>query len=666
MHWSDRLAAEIVKRSPDKPLYTCAAGISPSGSIHIGNFRDIATSLFVAKALGRIGKKCRFIFSWDEFDRLRKIPKNVQEIGANMDGYIGYPCVDARNPFPDGAANYAEHFEREFEKSVSRFGIDMEYRHQAQMYRSGKYAWHVVHALKARGEIFDILAGFRTQEAGEEDRENYYPVSIYCPECKRDTTWITNLSDDCEHASYECKCGFKGEMDFLRDFNCKLAWKTDWAMRWMYEEVDFEPGGKDHAAPNGSYQTSKVISEKIFNYPAPLFQGYEFIGIKGSTGKMSGSSGLNLIPEVLLNLYQPEVILWLYSKAEPNKAFNFCFDDGILNQYHEFDSQYKAYKDGKADENSKSVMENCLISGREIHPIPMNLIVQLGSVVDFNKTLLVNLFERLGMPASENELEERLPLARFWIEQCAPEMGNNLREKRNWDAYESFSEEEKGDIKTLFNYLSNGGFNLEELNHKLYDIIKEHGEDDKAEVKKRQAAFFSNVYRLLLDRGAGPRLYLFLYAIDPSRYLRLLDFSTPKLPEENELVEEAAPEQALKVYGEPDKVLPFGPEIPIESFEALDLRVCKVLKCQEIRKSNNCYKLTLADGLGERTIVSSVKSDYECQELVGKKIIVVANLKPVKIAGVVSQGMLLAGTNAACGCKIVFVDDLVPEGTRIK
>ena len=48
-------------------------------------------------------------------------------------------------------------------------------------------------------------------------------------------------------------------------------------------------------------------------YTSPLFQGYEFIGIKGATGKMSGSSGLNLTPDTLLKLYQPEMILWLYA-----------------------------------------------------------------------------------------------------------------------------------------------------------------------------------------------------------------------------------------------------------------------------------------------------------------------------------------------------------------
>jgi len=79
---------------------------------------------------------------------------------------------------------------------------------------------------------------------------------------------------------------------------------------------------------------------------------------------------------------------------------------------------------------------------------------------------------------------------------------------------------------------------------------------------------------------------------------------------------------------------------------------------------------TIADVMplvGEnRIIVSSIKSEYTCEQLVGKKIIVVANLEPARIAGVESQGMLLAATNGACGCQVVFLPDCVPNGTQIK
>ncbi len=675
MHWSEIIADRIIKRNPDKEEYVCAAGISPSGSIHIGNFRDIATSYFVVRALIKKGKKAKLLFSWDEFDRMRKVPVNVAAIDNDMEKYIGCPYVDVKNPFDTEEKTYAEYFEHEFERSIVKFGINMDYRHQAEMYRSGKYTEHILHSLKKRGEIFDILASHRTQPVQEGEREAYYPVSIYCSECGKDTTKIVSLSDDCTQAEYTCACGHKGSFDFTKDFNCKLAWKIDWPMRWMYEGVDFEPGGKDHASPHGSYDTSKDIAKKIFGYEPPLFQGYEFIGIKGTTGKMSGSSGLNLTPETLLKIYEPEVILWLYSKTEPLKAFDFCFDDGILRQYFEFDKMYTAVKDGTANDAQKEIMYNTTVGDRVLETVPMGLLVQLGSVVDFNVPMLETVFEKIGTPYKSEQFSERLDKAKYWLENCAPDQVNRLRAGRNWEVYETLNETQKAEIKALFEYISAGGYDLDDLNKKLYAIPKEiNGEDlDEKALKTIQGAFFKNVYKLLIDKEKGPRLYLFLFAIDPKRYVGLLDFSYPKTEEEVKMEEAAKAEVVVEtedkhVYGEADAFVPLKENtVSIEDFEKLDLRVCEILKAQEIRKSHSCLKLTLDDGSGEnRVIVSSIKSEYTCEQLVGKKIIVIANLESARFSGVQSNGMLLAATNGACGCQVVFVPDCVPAGTQIK
>ena len=538
MHWAEQIAQRIIDRNPNKEEYVCAAGISPSGSIHIGNFRDIATSYFVAKSLRKMGKKAKLLFSWDEFDRMRKVPVNVAKVNSDMEKYIGCPYVDVPNPFPQSdAKNYAEYFEKEFESSLKKFGIEMEFRHQAQMYRSGKYKDYILLALKKRGEIFDIIDSHRTQEAQEGERDSYYPVSIYCPECGKDTTKIESLSDDCVKATYSCKCGYKGSFDFTKDFNCKLAWKIDWPMRWRYEGVDFEPGGKDHASINGSYDTSKHISKQIFDYDAPIFQGYEFIGISDSntsTGKMSGSTGLNLTPETLLKLYQPEVLLWLYSRNEPLKAFNFCLDDGILRQYFEFDKMYNDYKNGTANELTKSIMELASVEGRNLDLVPMSLIVQLGSVVNFNLKMLELVFEKIGTPFKYEEFKDRLERAKFWLEKCSPQDMNKLRTGRNWQVYDSLTDTEKEEISQLYAFLKNGGYDLAELQTELYAIpkrIRNLTLEDK-ELKTCQSAFFKNVYKLLIDKERGPRLYLFLYAIDKNDYLSLLDFSYPKTQEE--------------------------------------------------------------------------------------------------------------------------------------
>ena len=681
MHWSDEIAQRIIERNPEKEEYVCAAGISPSGSVHIGNFRDVATPWFVVKALRKKGKKARLLFSWDEYDRCRKIPANVQAVvGDSYDQYIGCPYVDIPDPW-GCHENYAKHFEEEFLAQMEKFGIELDCRYQAELYRSGAYTQDILESLRKRGEIFEILDSFKTKDPdkspeqlkAEHDAEkaNYYPVSIFCPECHTDFTTITALSEDCTEADYVCRCGHKGHFNFTENFNCKLGWKIDWPMRWRYEQVDFEPGGKDHAAPTGSYSNSKIVSKKIFGYEAPLFQGYEFIGIKGMTGKMSSSSGLNLTPETLLKLYQPEVILWLYSKTDPTKAFDFCFDDGILRQYFEFDKMLTDVREGKASDVIADVMFNCAIEGRELETVPMSLLVQLGSIVNFNVPMLETVFEKIGTPYKAEQFADRLDRAKFWLEQCAPDQVNRLRTTRNWEVYNTLSDDEKKEIALLHDYIAKGGYTLDELNTELYAIPKTvfGTEMGDKELKGIQGAFFRTVYKLLIDKERGPRLYLFLYAIESEKYVGLLDFSYAQTEEEKAAdapVEECCPaEEAPVVNREPDPVAPIKEQVTIDDFAKLDFRVCKILKAEGVRKSHSCLKLTLFDGISERVIMSSIKEEYSPEQLVGRKIIVIANLKPNRICNVNSNGMLLAATNNACGCQIIFVDDSVPEGTAI-
>ena len=86
-HWTDIAAENIIRQKGDKPNYTVAAGITPSGTVHIGNFREIITVELVKRALEKKGKKVRFIYSWDDYDVFRKVPKNMpkqEELKANL------------------------------------------------------------------------------------------------------------------------------------------------------------------------------------------------------------------------------------------------------------------------------------------------------------------------------------------------------------------------------------------------------------------------------------------------------------------------------------------------------------------------------------------------------------------------------------------------------
>ena len=675
MYWADKLAEEIIRRKPDKEEYVCAAGISPSGSVHIGNFRDIATSYFVYRALLKKGKKAKLLFSWDEFDRLRKVPKNVSDyLGNNSyEKYIGYPYADIPDPFGKDES-YAAHFEKEFMQSLKKFGIEMEYHYQAKEYRSGRYAKYVIFALQNRKKIFDILDRHRTQDATEEERENYYPVSIFCPHCGKDSTKIVSLSDDCTKAHYVCECGHEGDYDFTKDFNCKLQWKVDWPMRWLAEGVDFEPGGKDHASKNGSYDTAKDISREVFGYEPPLFQGYEFIGIKGSVGKMSGSSGLNMTPEFLLKLYQPELILWLYAKTEPLKAFDFCLSDEILRQYFEFGKMLKAYNDGTADENTRRIMENCLIEGRKLVPVPMSQLVDLGSVVNFNPEMMEKLFEKIGTPYKKEDFEELFEKAKFWLKTCSPDSEYKILERRNWKYWRTMDEQERECVRQLKEYIAAGGYTLDSLQSELYAIPKRVYPDkaeDKNALKEVQSKFFKDVYNLILARDKGPRLYLYLFAVDAQRYLKLLDFSLPEEQDPDAKEEEAPAAAAAEEKRQPvadtyvAEAAPWKGQIEPEDFAKCDIRVCKILSAKPMRKTNKLMKITLHDGAGERVIVSSIADQYEPEQLIGKKIVVLVNLKPHKFGNEYSNGMLLASGNSDGTCRVLFAAEDAEIGSLV-
>jgi methionyl-tRNA synthetase len=95
----------------------------------------------------------------------------------------------------------------------------------------------------------------------------------------------------------------------------------------------------------------------------------------------------------------------------------------------------------------------------------------------------------------------------------------------------------------------------------------------------------------------------------------------------------------------------------------VDLRVAEVKACEPIKKAKKLLKLTLFDGVKERTVASGLALYYKPEELVGRKVVLVSNLKPAKLCGVESQGMILAGTDKD-EVKVIFVDNMT-AGSKI-
>lgn len=135
-----------------------------------------------------------------------------------------------------------------------------------------------------------------------------------------------------------------------------------------------------------------------------------------------------------------------------------------------------------------------------------------------------------------------------------------------------------------------------------------------------------------------------------------------EIEELNNIIKSSAPEQK-----EEKKVKIEGlAQIGIDDFAKVELRVAKVTNCEPIKKAKKLLKLTLDDGEGERTVASGIAKFYKPEQLIGKKIILVANLKPAVLCGVESQGMILAADDGDDGVNVVFIDDSVPTGSRVR
>ncbi len=109
-----------------------------------------------------------------------------------------------------------------------------------------------------------------------------------------------------------------------------------------------------------------------------------------------------------------------------------------------------------------------------------------------------------------------------------------------------------------------------------------------------------------------------------------------------------------------------GVIIGIEDFSKVELRVAKILECEPVKKSDKLLCLQLDDGEGTRQVVSGIATWYKPEDLIGKNVIIVSNLKPVKLRGVMSNGMVLAADCPNGDVKVIMVDESIPAGAKIR
>jgi methionyl-tRNA synthetase len=115
-----------------------------------------------------------------------------------------------------------------------------------------------------------------------------------------------------------------------------------------------------------------------------------------------------------------------------------------------------------------------------------------------------------------------------------------------------------------------------------------------------------------------------------------------------------------------EQTAPADTRISIDEFMKVDLRVAKVLEAEAVPKSKKLIKLKVDTGGSQRTIVAGIAEAYQPEQLVGRTVVIVANLQPAKLMGIESNGMILAGSPEGGKPTLVGFDQDVPPGSRVR
>ena len=304
-------------------------------------------------------------------------------------------------------------------------------------------------------------------------------------------------------------------------------------MRWNEEQVCFEPGGKDHIAPGGSYDTAKLVSKRLYNWDAPVTMKYDFVKLKGVPGKMSSSKGKVISLVDALEVYQPEVLRYIFASNKVDHEFSISFDLDVITIYEAYDrTERMVWGVEEPKEKDHAKKEQILLREKRLYElsqtgdmpkvmpyqVPFRLLTTLLQTYSGDVDAVI---ASLGdvKPEQEETLRKRCACAWYWINESAPDCAADMCFKLREDG--SKAEDITGDMLTAVKRVRDevapkvGTFAMDkECQQAMYDIATEMGLDAKA--------LFTALYHALIGKDQGPRLANFMKIIGKEKLTKIL------------------------------------------------------------------------------------------------------------------------------------------------
>lgn len=517
--WADDVADRIEATDPTEPI-VIKGGISPSGIPHLGNANEIILGYFVAEVLRERGYNVKQVFTTDDRDPLRSLPRKLADLDGNivdlgdvdaaaLGRNLGKPYTDIPDPF-GCCESYGDHFSNLIADIATDLDIPIELVSNTARYEAGDFDDTIKHLLEKQELARNVLANYQ-DTVGDE----YVPFNPICQECGKITETVTGVDLDAGTVDYRCTdleagdqtidgCGHAGTVS-IRDG--KLPWRFEWVAQWDLLDVDFEPFGKDHA--EGSWPSGVDIAKNVFGFEPPMPMVYEWFTLEDQA--FSSSEGHVVLVSELLELVEPEVLLYFFAK-DPTRARDFSIErlDQLVSEFDQLERIALGRETADPDRTAfaERVYPFLVETTRDERVrIPYPFAAVLGMVDDPGQWREVarregHITDEMSDAAIETAMK-RVKRARRWARRTNNEYNYEL--KRDTLPEVAIDDQTAQALDELAEFIRSHD-DPEEIQSAIFEIARNHDID--------VGDFFATGYRLFFDLEEGPRLGHFLAKLD--------------------------------------------------------------------------------------------------------------------------------------------------------
>jgi len=524
--WSDQIASELAAsaRPTDRPVHVVNDSKTPSGRAHVGALRGVLVHDAVYRSCLAAGIPVVYRFGSDDMDPLDELSPGLEE---HLRPHLGKPLHAVPAPPETDAPDLATWFIDEFFGTFGPLGVGAQTYRMRDVYVSGAFD-EAIDAIVRRA---DAVRQVYREVSGAERPDDWLPLQVVCERCGRiGTTWVTDY--DGETVAYQCRpdlvswaqgCGNSGRVSPFGG-RAKLPWKLEWVAKWHVFGVTVEGAGKDHTTRGGSRDVAAACLAAVFDEPAPRNVPYEFFLVGGR--KMSSSRGRGVALGDMNALLPPDVLRFVMLRVPPRRAVDFEPNLATVTRlFDDFDRMVNKVAGGEAGPADIALYETARAhpsirgSAAQQEPLPplraLPPFDTIVSVVQLPHVATVPALERgIGRtldPQERSLLDERLVSAKAWLEVFADEEERIVLQPELPSSAEALDQRQRAYLHVLADLLADCPWDGVAVQAALFDAARctpiETGEG------------FSAVYRVFLDRQAGPKAGYLLAFLDREQVL---------------------------------------------------------------------------------------------------------------------------------------------------